>query len=500
MKSLNPYSANKWLLCALPVLALCLIIACSDDDKKDNPIIPDSLSITSFSPSQGEAGTEITVIGTGFSTVSSENTVTLGTTPVTLNLAEAGKLKFNVPEGASSGTVSVTTNGVKVTSTSTFEVVVPEPILEILDYDPKEGEWDTYVVIEGNNFAPANNVVLFNGVMAEVFQESPSQITVTVPENSRSGKIEVRDPIDDRSAITADDFTVFHGRWTQIADFGGEKSSLSVAFTISGKGYVVMSGEEPSTDVWSYTPETNKWEIEPNQFGGIARYSAVGFVIEDEAYVGSGRRNNLNWGDFWNFKSGVWSTVNTFPEGDRWWAVGFSNGNKGFVGTGFNGDNMESKDFWEYDPLDNLWTQKADFGGAARFSAAGFVIGEKGYIGTGYGGNSGFSDFWEYDISEDKWLKRANVGGEEGSLRSNAVGFELNGKGYIGLGIDEAENRLKDFWEYDPDNDKWVGIADFKGDARTGASVFVIDGKAYVGLGNSDDDELKDFWVFDPGN
>ena len=41
------------------------------------------------------------------------------------------------------------------------------------------------------------------------------------------------------------------------------------------------------------------------------------------------------------------------------------------------------KDFWEYDPATNAWTQKADFGGTARLDAVGFSIGSKGYIGTG---------------------------------------------------------------------------------------------------------------------
>ena len=30
------------------------------------------------------------------------------------------------------------------------------------------------------------------------------------------------------------------------------------------------------------------------------------------------------------------------------------------------------KDFWEYDPATNAWTQKANFGGTGRANAAGF--------------------------------------------------------------------------------------------------------------------------------
>jgi hypothetical protein len=36
-------------------------------------------------------------------------------------------------------------------------------------------------------------------------------------------------------------------------------------------------------------------------------------------------------------------------------------GNKGYVGTGQYAGSLA--DFWEYDPLSNTWTQKANFGG-----------------------------------------------------------------------------------------------------------------------------------------
>jgi hypothetical protein len=48
-------------------------------------------------------------------------------------------------------------------------------------------------------------------------------------------------------------------------------------------------------------------------------------------------------------------------------AVGFSIGYKGYIGTGLHpNDYSNLKDFWEYNPAANTWTQKADFGGTAR--------------------------------------------------------------------------------------------------------------------------------------
>src|SRR5258705_11976593 len=78
--------------------------------------------------------------------------------------------------------------------------------------------------------------------------------------------------------------------------------------------------------------------------------------------------------DTWAQKSDVGS-INPNGPTARFGAVSFSIGNKGYVGTGSDGE--DRKDFWEFDPIANTWTQKADFGGDARSYAVGFSIGSK---------------------------------------------------------------------------------------------------------------------------
>ena len=58
------------------------------------------------------------------------------------------------------------------------------------------------------------------------------------------------------------------------------------------------------------------------------------------------------------------------------------------------------KDFWEYDSVSNQWTQKADFGGYGRQLAIGFTLDGDGYIGCGLY-RIGYTwyvakDFWKY--------------------------------------------------------------------------------------------------------
>lgn len=186
-----------------------------------------------------------------------------------------------------------------------------------------------------------------------------------------------------------------------------------------------------------------------------------------------------------------WTQKADFGGTSRTSAVGFSIGNKGYIGTGLGGSLPFLKDFWEYNPVNNTWAQKADFGGTARRNAVGFSIGSKGYLGTGYDGTRK-KDFWEYDAINNTWAQKADF---TNTGREGAVGFSIGSKGYIGTGIDGI--RKKDFWEYDPINDAWTQKADFGGSAREEAVGFSLGNKGYIGTG-SDNNYKKDFWEFTP--
>jgi|GEM_PF-837079 Uncharacterized protein conserved in bacteria len=89
--------------------------------------------------------------------------------------------------------------------------------------------------------------------------------------------------------------------------------------------------------------------------------------------------------------------------------------------------------------------------------------------------------------------------------RSSAVGFAINGKGYVALGRQSNGNYLKDCWEFSPDSDKWIRKSDFPGVERVKAMAAVVNGKAYVGLGyakgsiyQSPSLYLHDLWMYNP--
>lgn len=137
-------------------------------------------------------------------------------------------------------------------------------------------------------------------------------------------------------------------------------------------------------------------------------------------------------------------------------------------------------------PTANFWTKKNDFSGGKRERAVSFSIGDYGYIGTGVDtAEQVLKDLWRYDPLDDSWQQMADMPTVNG--RRDAVGFSLGSKGYIGTGIDNdfsfAGTMLKDFWEYDPATNTWLQKADFPGAGGNGiyfAASFAVDTKGYI--------------------
>lgn len=199
---------------------------------------------------------------------------------------------------------------------------------------------------------------------------------------------------------------------------------------------------------------------------------------------------------------GTWTQKADFGGGNRVFAVGFSIGDKGYMGTGL-GSGGYASDFWEYDPSLNTWTQKADPGGPGAGSF-GFSIGNKGYVST-YMTNdvpiecTDNNNLWEYNPAANTWTRKTDI---SWPTRTFNGGFVIGDKFYSGTGCCLYET-FNDFWEYDPSTDIWTRKADFGGTARIGAAGFTIGSKGYMGTGmlgnaNYGGPITNDFWEYDP--
>jgi N-acetylneuraminic acid mutarotase len=160
-----------------------------------------------------------------------------------------------------------------------------------------------------------------------------------------------------------------------------------------------------------------------------------------------------------------------------------------------NGNAEMLKDFYEYDPAVDQWTKKANYGGIAIDQAIGFSIGNKGYIGLGLSADTGAgrdmsNHLWEYNPASDTWTRKKNWPFSE---VSGGISFSLNNKAYVGIGW--GHDHLV---EYDPEKDEWTRTFEFQGVPRSGAVAFTINDKGFILAGATAGSFLADLWEFSP--
>src|SRR6202008_2008892 len=76
------------------------------------------VSIIHFSPHRGQVGAQVTIYGTSFSTTASQNAVTFNGVSATVISATATQILANVPTGATTGPIAVTSPSGSATSSS----------------------------------------------------------------------------------------------------------------------------------------------------------------------------------------------------------------------------------------------------------------------------------------------------------------------------------------------------------------------------------------------
>ncbi|MCX5294159.1 polymorphic toxin-type HINT domain-containing protein [Streptomyces sp. NBC_00183] len=165
-----------------------------------------TLSVLSVVPVRAKAGAKVTLAGTGFSPTAASNAVTFGGKAATVTSASATRLVVIVPSAAVSGKVAVTVSGKSVEATESFTVAPSGPTISKIE--PASGVSGAQVVLTGTGFAAAatDNVVRFNGIVAEVKERTSTSLTVEVPPNARTGRVELATP--DGSATAPSDFSV----------------------------------------------------------------------------------------------------------------------------------------------------------------------------------------------------------------------------------------------------------------------------------------------------
>lgn len=295
--------------------------------------------------------------------------------------------------------------------------------------------------------------------------------------------------------------------WSKKVDFPSWKRERAVGFSIGNFGYMcagVDTAETVLKDLWKYDPVLDSWS-QMADLPGSKRRDAIGFTIDGIGYVGTGIDNDESFSgvklnDFWAYNPilNTWTQKANFP-GDGglgiYFATAFEMSSKGYVCGGKSGPNNYSNELWEYKPLANTWSIRANFPGGVRYQMSSFSIGYKAYVGAGANQDTYKKDFWEYNGGNNQWTQKANLPASE---RGSASSFSIGLRGFVCLGTNGG--LLDDLWEFNPFSNAWAIRAPFGGSERKNAMAFVLNNKAYVGTGKGYSGKKGSVYEYTPLN
>ncbi|MFB2119631.1 IPT/TIG domain-containing protein [Parapedobacter sp. 2B3] len=187
----------------LLLIACASVIACKKNSIEPNNEPDAEVAITSIQPDYGRAFDEIVVTGTGFSTITTENTVALNGISAEVVSATVSQLVIKAPGNASHGNIEVKVKSKSAISADKFYYTP-----EIDGLDSESGKIGDAVAVTGKHFIadPSTMEVTFNGTAATISVATATTLTVTVPEGASTGSITVA--LKGREPVTGPIFTI----------------------------------------------------------------------------------------------------------------------------------------------------------------------------------------------------------------------------------------------------------------------------------------------------
>ncbi|GAB3542004.1 hypothetical protein GCM10027443_42130 [Pontibacter brevis] len=194
---------------------------------------PEFAATNEFEPTSAGAGEVVVLNGQYFTGVNEVLFNGVAADPATIIFVNDNQIKVTVPNGASSGLITVKSPAGQDVSTTTFNVLGPQIIAtdvngKMQEFDPESGPVGTTVTIYGKYFTAVNEV-LFNGVTATNFTVNDTVISVAVPLGASTGLITVKSPAGEDVSTTAFDVPA-----PTIASFEPTSAGPGMQVIISG--------------------------------------------------------------------------------------------------------------------------------------------------------------------------------------------------------------------------------------------------------------------------
>lgn len=331
-------------------------------------------------------------------------------------------------------------------------------------------------------------VVSFNTVDAEIIEVSANTLKVEVPQTLSPSTVDLK--IDAQGAPITTDYEI-------LAFFEERTAHPDGAF--GGTGFVIddvlyfgMGG----APWYQYNVNSDTWTPMTANNAGPNKAGAIGVTINGKGYVlGIGTDKEL-----WEYDPGTknWTLKSEYPNNQLLIPAVVVIGLDLYLATGYH-DGI-TDEVWKYSTVDDEWSQVNDFAGVKRGDAVGFSIDGTGYVGQGYDfdTNSLLNDFYAYNTTSDTWTEISAPLNPSANLEGG-IGFSLGDKGYIGLGRN-GSSPVKNFWKYNPAEDSWQQFATYPGNGVMGVQAFVVANKVYLINGSSQtySEDYVEMWEFTP--
>ncbi|UYQ93626.1 IPT/TIG domain-containing protein [Chitinophaga horti] len=461
----------------LPLLLVATIAACKKDKDKDpgqQPVpVPE---ITSFNPTHGIPGAEVTITGKNFANNANGNRVTFNTTVATVTSFSPTQLKVTVPAGATTGKLKVTV-GLQ-TGTSVTDFVVDPIGPAITDFTPKEGPFGTVVTITGRDFG-TDPIVRVGLNPIDVISKSATEIKVKVPSLNNLTTFKFNVQVGATGLQTASDFTVKNtgvlAEWVNKPINSAPAGIFfnGVSFAYNKKlywGFTKLTQGETQAGYMTCDPAaaTPQWifQFVPANMMGPDHTSATAAVHGGKVYIGSGLDGNAT-AKWWRFNPDN-NTADVLPDLPVATASSLSFTLNDVLYTGFGGVN---KDLYKFDAAGNgSWTKvlTGNFRELTRANA--LVINNDVFVGPALIDLNGTRHGMFRFTAPNTLVRVTDI--PEPAVGLSTPAFALNGKAYFIIGAKT--------WEYTPDasGGTWRLVIDGTGNLII-SFVNVIDGVPY---------------------
>ena len=147
-------------------------------------------AVRAMEPARGAPGTRVTLTGEHFGTDVRQVRATLGEAALEVRDLADDRVVVEIPAGAASGPITLTAYGLGPASSAPFTVLEP---VSIASFSPTSGGAGAVVTLSGRGFSAsaADNTVTLSGERAEVVTASPTELSVRIPADARSGPLVV---------------------------------------------------------------------------------------------------------------------------------------------------------------------------------------------------------------------------------------------------------------------------------------------------------------------